>query len=180
MVTGVPDGCGEHAYSVLIMTGDHELRASIRDLLVSTGVHSVSFGADLPGRPVRHDLVLVDVKLSTAVELIGGLRAEGTQAIIALVENEADVREAVVAGADSWLTKPGCHTPLAVRSPLLSSAEIRVLELVAEGQSNPEISVSTGLPQKVVGDHLRRLGRKLGKRRRPAMVLAALRAGIIT
>ncbi|MBX5446929.1 MAG: response regulator transcription factor [Acidothermus cellulolyticus] len=61
----------------------------------------------------------------------------------------------------------------------LSSREIEVLRLVADGRSNKEIGDQLGLSALTVKSHLARIARKLGTGDRAEMVALAMRAGII-
>ncbi len=62
---------------------------------------------------------------------------------------------------------------------LLSTREIRVLQLVADGQSNKEIGDALNLSAFTVKTHLSRIGNKLDTGNRTQMVALAMRAGII-
>ncbi len=62
----------------------------------------------------------------------------------------------------------------------LSSREIEVLRLVADGQTNKAIGESMGLSALTVKSHLARIARKLGTGDRAGMVGLALRTGILT
>lgn len=61
----------------------------------------------------------------------------------------------------------------------LSSREVQVLQLVADGQSNKEIGEALNLSALTVKSHLSRIGRKLGTGDRAQMVALAMRAGVI-
>ena len=61
----------------------------------------------------------------------------------------------------------------------LSSREIEVLQLVADGQSNKEIGEALSLSALTVKSHLSRIGRKLGTGDRAQMVALAMRARVI-
>lgn len=61
----------------------------------------------------------------------------------------------------------------------LTRREISVLELVAEGKSNPEIAEQLGIAPLSVKSHLARIGRKLGVGDRTQMVTAAMRAEVL-
>ncbi|MBO0841020.1 MAG: response regulator transcription factor [Sciscionella sp.] len=61
----------------------------------------------------------------------------------------------------------------------LSSREVEVLQLVADGQSNKEIGETLSLSSLTVKSHLSRIGRKLGTGDRAQMVALAMRAGVI-
>jgi DNA-binding NarL/FixJ family response regulator len=61
----------------------------------------------------------------------------------------------------------------------LSTREVEVLQLVADGQSNKEIGDVLNLSALTVKSHLSRIGRKLGTGDRAQMVALAMRAGVI-
>lgn len=61
----------------------------------------------------------------------------------------------------------------------LSSREVEVLQLVADGQSNKDIGENLNLSALTVKSHLSRVGRKLGTGDRAQMVALAMRAGVI-
>ncbi|NHC46130.1 response regulator transcription factor [Motilibacter aurantiacus] len=61
----------------------------------------------------------------------------------------------------------------------LSSRELEVLSLVANGQSNKDVGEALGLSALTVKSHLARIARKLGTGDRAEMVMVALRAGAI-
>jgi DNA-binding NarL/FixJ family response regulator len=61
----------------------------------------------------------------------------------------------------------------------LSSREVEVLQLVAEGESNSEIASHLHISQATVKSHLVHIFGKLGVSDRTAAVTAALRRGIL-
>jgi DNA-binding NarL/FixJ family response regulator len=61
----------------------------------------------------------------------------------------------------------------------LSSREVEVLQLVAEGESNSEIAQQLHISQATVKSHLVNIFGKLGVSDRTAAVTAALRKGIL-
>jgi DNA-binding NarL/FixJ family response regulator len=61
----------------------------------------------------------------------------------------------------------------------LSTREVEVLRLVADGQSNKQIGDELGLSALTVKSHLARIARKLGTGDRAEMVALAMRAGVI-
>ncbi|WP_454194411.1 LuxR C-terminal-related transcriptional regulator [Nocardia sp. Marseille-Q1738] len=61
----------------------------------------------------------------------------------------------------------------------LTDLEVRVLGLVAEGNTNSAIATSLDTSEKTVGAHLTRIAEKLGTGKRAAMVAVALRTGIL-
>ncbi|HEU5431710.1 MAG TPA: response regulator transcription factor, partial [Thermomicrobiales bacterium] len=63
---------------------------------------------------------------------------------------------------------------------LLSERELRVVDLIARGQSNREIAESIGVSEQTVKNAVSSVLRKLGVSDRTQAVIAALRAGWIT
>ncbi|HVE74199.1 MAG TPA: response regulator transcription factor [Mycobacteriales bacterium] len=61
----------------------------------------------------------------------------------------------------------------------LTSREIEILQLVADGLSNADIGEQMGLAPLSVKSHLTRIGRKLGTGDRTQMVAAAMRADVL-
>ncbi len=66
------------------------------------------------------------------------------------------------------------------RWEVFSAREIEILELVADGKKNSEISAVLELSINTVKGHLARIGRKMNTGDRARMVLLALRSGVIT
>lgn len=62
----------------------------------------------------------------------------------------------------------------------LSKREIQVLEMVAEGKTNPEISKMLGISPKTVARHRERIMRKLGVHSTTELVKYAIRSGIVS
>ena len=62
----------------------------------------------------------------------------------------------------------------------LSTREIEVIRLVADGRSNKWIGEQLSLSALTVKSHLARIGRKLGTGDRAHMVALAMRAGVIS
>jgi DNA-binding NarL/FixJ family response regulator len=60
----------------------------------------------------------------------------------------------------------------------LSTREVEVLSLVAQGLNNPQIAKRLGLSEKTVTNHLTRIFRKIGCPNRVAAVTFAIRHGI--
>jgi DNA-binding NarL/FixJ family response regulator len=69
--------------------------------------------------------------------------------------------------------------PVAEGLSELSTREVEVLRLVADGRSNKEIGDTLGLSALTVKSHLARIARKLGTGDRAEMVALAMRAGVI-
>ena len=61
----------------------------------------------------------------------------------------------------------------------ISVRERQILELIAEGMSNPEIAVALNISHRTVANHVAKVFRKLGVRDRTRAVLTAARMGLI-
>ena len=153
------------------------------------------------------DLAIVATALPDGVGLglLSELRASGWQHGVVLSGNPDPyaVRAALTAGARGYVVSaadPTSALPAVPRQPLnggplrpvdarpassrgavaqLSSRELEVLSLVANGQSNKDVGEALGLSALTVKSHLARIARKLGTGDRAEMVMVALRAGAI-
>ncbi|MGB3701607.1 MAG: response regulator transcription factor [Anaerolineales bacterium] len=126
--------------------------------------------------------------------------------VLTTYDSDADILPAIEAGASGYLLKDSSRgelfagiraaargeTVLApavaarlvgrMRAPgeeQLSSREVEVLQLVAEGESNSEIASHLHISQATVKSHLVHIFGKLGVSDRTAAVTAALRRGIL-
>ena len=79
----------------------------------------------------------------------------------------------------AMLLVQGVQVEAPTESTALSSREIDVLRLVADGCSNAEIGEQLDIPPLSVKSHLSRIGRKLGASDRTQMVAAAMRADLL-
>ncbi|MDE1151625.1 MAG: helix-turn-helix transcriptional regulator [Micavibrio sp.] len=70
------------------------------------------------------------------------------------------------------------HFPTRAPASLLPN-EVEILELVAEGQSDPEIAQTLKISRHTVNMRMRRAFRKLGVKSRVVAVVTALQHGII-
>lgn len=61
----------------------------------------------------------------------------------------------------------------------LSDRELQVLNLLVEGQSNPEIATTLCLSRNTVKTHVRNILNKLGVNHRIQAVVIALRSGLV-
>ena len=129
------------------------------------------------------DLALVGLGFGTpAIRLIAGLRAAGWPRVIALLPtiDAGPLLDAVQAGATGVLRcPPGTHGDPPDPLPELSTHEMEILRLVADGRSNNWIAAQLSLSPFAVKNHLARLARKLGSGAREQLVAAAIRGGII-
>jgi DNA-binding NarL/FixJ family response regulator len=126
--------------------------------------------------------------------------------VLTTYDSDADILPAIEAGASGYLLKDSSREDLysgiraaargetvlapsiaarlvdRIRAPAeeqLSSREIEVLQLVAEGESNTEIAKHLHISQATVKSHLVNIFGKLGVSDRTAAVTAALRKGIL-
>ena len=160
------------------------------------------------------DVVVMDLRMPGAggVEAIRELRRLGVAArvlVLTTFDEDADVLDAVAAGATGYLLKdaPGDELLRAVRSahrgeavlspavasrlmsraaspppaatPGLSKRELEVLRLVAGGATNREAARTLFISETTVKTHLLHLFEKLGVRDRASAVDAAHRAGLL-
>lgn len=181
--------------AVLVVSHDPELRAaataghrrslvreaaSVGEAVLSTRLHG-------PGALALVDLAMPDPLVAG---LVGLLRGAGWPGVVVLVPPDGThaALAALAAGARGFLVttadrvpevtplRRGCDDP----SPrLLTGRERAVLAMVAGGAGNREIARRTGVSPLTVKAHLARVGGKLGTGDRAAMVLVALRAGLI-
>jgi DNA-binding NarL/FixJ family response regulator len=178
--------------SVLIADPDHATREPL-----AAGLSAVGVGSVLPVGSVEAveeaarqqpagDLALVSLLFGAdAARLIATLRAAGWARVIALAPTAdiGPVIDAVGAGVTGVLIGRRAN-PAAALLPSsihdLSSREIEVIRLVADGRSNKWIGEQLSLSALTVKSHLARIGRKLGTGDRAHMVALAMRAGVIS
>ncbi|HUV26629.1 MAG TPA: response regulator transcription factor [Anaerolineales bacterium] len=143
------------------------------------------------------------------VTALGEIKTHNPQVqvlVLTTYDSDADILPAIEAGASGYLLKDSSRgelfagiraaargeTVLApavaarlvgrMRAPgeeQLSSREVEVLQLVAEGESNSEIASHLHISQATVKSHLVHIFGKLGVSDRTAAVTAALRRGIL-
>jgi DNA-binding NarL/FixJ family response regulator len=159
-------------------------------------------------RQHRPDVTLMDLQMPdmTGMEAITAIRAEFPEArIIVLTTYEGDVQvtRALQAGACGYLLKSTLsgellktirmvHHGRKVLSPEISSAlaehaaedalspvEVRVLRLIAGGNSNKEIAVQLSLTEDAVKGQVRSILAKLGANDRAHAAVIGLKRGII-
>jgi DNA-binding NarL/FixJ family response regulator len=177
--------------TVLLVDPDRATREPLRTSLMDVGIGrvveaaSVAAAEDLVQRQVIGDLALVSLQLGAeAVRLVHLLRDAGWPRTIALAPTAdiGPVIDAVGSGVSGVLIGRRAN-PSAAAIPAtihdLSTREIEVIRLVADGRSNKWIGEQLSLSALTVKSHLARIGRKLGTGDRAHMVALAMRAGVI-
>ncbi len=178
--------------TVLLVDPDRGTRDPLRNSLSEIGLGrileaaSVAAVEDLVARQVGGDLALVSLQLGAdAGRVVHALREAGWPRVIALAPTAdiGPVIDAVGAGVSGVLIGRRANpTTATIPSSIheLSSREIEVIRLVADGRSNKWIGDQLSLSALTVKSHLARIGRKLGTGDRAHMVALAMRAGVIS
>jgi len=159
-------------------------------------------------RTLRPTVTIMDLQLpgQTGVEAIVAIRREDPDArvlVLTTFDGDADIQRALEAGARGYLLKSMRRNTLieAVRavaagqrylppataarlvegmeSERLTSRELDVLKLLAQGHRNREIADALGLAEPTVKIHVNNLLRKLQVKDRTEATMVALRRGII-
>src|ERR1700712_1096393 len=178
--------------TILVIDPDRATREPRRLSLDEIGIGrileapSVAAVEDLVARQISGDLALVSLQLGPeAGRLVHALREAGWPRVIALAPTAdiGPVIDAVGAGVSGVLIGRRAN-PAAASIPStihdLSTREIEVIRLVADGRSNKWIGEQLSLSALTVKSHLARIGRKLGTGDRAHMVALAMRAGVIS
>lgn len=106
--------------------------------------------------------------------LKGAQRAELLRAIRAAAAGEAIFGPGVARRLAMLLAEPG---PVAPRPfPELTDRELEILELMARGRSNPEITEQLGLSPKTIRNHVSNIFAKIGARDRAEAIVRAREA----
>ncbi len=159
-------------------------------------------------REFRPRIVLMDLRMPSmdGITALTKIREEFPDArIIALTsyDGDEDIHRALAAGAMGYLLKdmlrsqlletirsvhrgvrvipPAVAAHLAEHLPRqpLTAREVEVLELIAQGRSNPQIAARLGRAESTMKVHVRSILRKLGTDDRTEAVMIAARRGII-
>ncbi len=158
-------------------------------------------------RKLLPDIVLLDMRMPvmSGIEAAAAIRAEFPQArMIALTTygGDEDIRRALAAGVQSYLTKDVLHDELlkAIRAvhagqtylpasvaavaaqmprPDLSAREVQVLELIVRGLANKQIAYSLNIAEHTVKNHVKNILSKLGVQDRTQAATAAIQRGIV-
>lgn len=177
--------------TVVLVDPDQATRETLRRALVDVGVGRVLHASSLDEVNELIDanevgeLALVSLQLGRQADgVIALLRSAGWSRVLALAPTAeiGPVIDAVGAGVSGVLigrrVSPSARSvPSSIHE--LSSREIEVLRLVADGRSNKWIGQELALSSLTVKSHLARIGRKLGTGDRAHMVALAMRAGVI-
>jgi DNA-binding NarL/FixJ family response regulator len=148
----------------------------------------------------------LQLPIMSGLDAIRAIRAENDQArviVLTVYDGDEDIHRALRAGATTYLLKNtlsddlvrvvrevsagGSPVPADVATRLadhtknasLTSREVEVIELIADGKRNKEIAASLGIKNDTVEAHLRNIYWKLRVNDRTAAVTVALRRGFI-
>jgi DNA-binding NarL/FixJ family response regulator len=159
-------------------------------------------------RKIRPDVVLLDMRMPimSGVEAARAIKAEFPEAkMVALTTygGDEDIRRALSAGVQAYLTKDVLHDELlkAIRAvyagqkylpaavaaaltaqmprPDLSAREVQVLELIVRGLANKQIAYSLNIAEHTVKNHVKNILSKLGVQDRTQAATAAIQRGIV-
>ena len=159
-------------------------------------------------RQHQPDITLLDLRMPmvSGIEAAQQIRQEFPKArMIALTTygGDEDIRRALHAGVQSYLTKDVLHDELikAIRAvhegqtylpanvaaalaaqvpgPDLSAREVQVLELIVRGLANKQIAYTLNIAEHTVKNHVKNILSKLGVQDRTQAATAAIQRGII-
>jgi DNA-binding NarL/FixJ family response regulator len=159
-------------------------------------------------REHRPDVTLMDMRMPvmTGFDAVSAIRNDFPNARIVALSTfggDEDIRRALMAGVQSYLTKDVLHDELiaAIRAvhagqkylppqvaaalaaqlprPDLSARETDVLRLIVEGLSNKQIAFTLGIAEHTVKNHVKSILSKLGVDDRTQAATAAIQRGII-
>ena len=172
----------------------------------SDGEAAVRITKTLKPEIVLMDLRMPEMDGVTALREIKANNPQVQVLVLTTYDSDADILPAIEAGASGYLLKDSSREELytairatargetvlapavaarlvgRMRAPAeeqLSSRELEVLQLVAEGDSNSEIASRLHISQATVKSHLIHIFGKLGVSDRTAAVTVALRRGIL-
>lgn len=159
-------------------------------------------------REHRPDIALMDMRMPvmTGFEAVAAIRAEFPDARIVALSTfggDEDIRRAILAGVQSYLTKDVLHDELiqAIRAvhagqrylppsiaaalaaqlprPDLSAREHQVLDLIVQGLSNKQIAFTLNIAEHTVKNHVKSILAKLDVDDRTQAATAAIQRGIV-
>lgn len=148
-----------------------------------------------PRRPLGQMCVVVtELAEGDGQTLVRNLRRRGSGRVILLARRAGrrdlvglltgGLRGAVATEPNATVGQPGAQpgavpSPFARTRPDLTTRELSVLRLVADGFSNRAIGEELGLSALTVKSHLARISRKLGTGDRAALVAISIRTGLL-
>ncbi len=140
-------------------------------------------------------VVVTELAEGDAQTLVRNLRRRGSGRVILLARRSGrrelvtlltgGLRGAVASEPNATTGRPAAAAPDVVPAPFararpdLTSRELSVLRLVADGCSNRAIGEELGLSALTVKSHLARISRKLGTGDRAALVAISIRTGLL-
>lgn len=156
----------------------------------------------------RPDIALMDMRMPVmnGLQAITAIRTDFPSARIVALSTfggDEDIRRALVAGAQAYLTKDVLHDdligairavhagrrylPASVRATLdaesahpdLSTREMEVLRLIVRGMSNKQIAFELSIAEDTVKNHVKSILKKLGADDRTLAATKAIQRGII-
>lgn len=159
-------------------------------------------------RQHQPDVMLIDLRLPTisGIEVITSIHADYPQArmvVLSTYDTDEEIYQAVQAGAQGYLVKGATSDELlkAVRTvhcnqtyipasvskklirrmtaPTLSTREQEVLQLIAEGKANPQISAELNIAESTVRFHVGHILDKLGVSDRTQAIVQAVNQGLV-
>jgi DNA-binding NarL/FixJ family response regulator len=178
-----------------------------RDMAVvgagATGIQAIELY-----RAHRPDVLVMDLQMPVmgGLEAIEAIRAEAPDArivVLTMYHGDEDIYRAVAAGAATYLLKeailddlprvvrevhggraqlpPDVERILASRASMevLTSREVEVLDLIAQGLSNKDIASALGIALETAKVHVKNILFKLGVTDRTAAVTTAIKRGIL-
>lgn len=165
---------------------------SIEPLRRAPVARPVAPGAQAATRPAAaHHMCVVVTELADGdgSALVANLRRRGSQRVVVLTRRASrqelgvllagGVRGAVAGTTAPSLTRTPAAPPPAPTLPELTSRELSVLRLVAQGRSNRLIGEELGLSALTVKSHLARISRKFGTGDRAHLVAMSFRGGLL-
>jgi DNA-binding NarL/FixJ family response regulator len=160
-------------------------------------------------REKRPDVTIMDLTLTpdmTGIQAIQAIRREFPHAriiVLSAYKRDEDIYRALQAGAATYLLKESLGDDLIpiirevhagggpipsqvgrkladrVKQPALTTRELEVLQLVADGMRNKEIASSLGITEETAQGHVKNILSKLHVHDRTEAVTLAIRRGII-
>jgi two-component system, NarL family, response regulator len=172
----------------------------------ATGEEAVALHRSCQPDVTLMDLRLGRLEKMSGVDAIRSIRRDSPHArivVLTMYEGDEDIYRAHEAGATTYLLKdtlssdlirvvravhagerpvlPAVEALLAQRAsmPILTSREVEVLQLVAEGKRNKEIGVMLGITEGTVQIHVKNILAKLNVSDRTSAVQIAIRRGLV-